>query len=181
MKKNLLTFALFLFLANLFMVSSCNNDDDDDDTTIRSVEFTANVTGDFTQSIDVTIQPNGQIGAVGSYNTVNNALGINFIEGATWFINLLTFNATEINTGTYSLADPAQSSVYFNSGAGVASGFYSASGNLNITKSESTSPIGKATDRYVSGNFNGVFTTEDDPPKTVTINGTFEDVYIVHD
>lgn len=181
MKKNLLTFALFLFLVNLFVVSSCNDDDDDDNTTIRSVEFTANVTGDFTQSIDVTILPtSGQSSSVGFYTTTSNAFGINFIEGTNWFVNLLTYDATGINTGSYNLADPAGSSVYYNIASGAASGFYSTSGTLNITNVESTSPLGKATDRYVTGNFNAVFTTDDVPPQTVTVNGTFKDVFVLY-
>ncbi len=182
MKKKLLTFALFLFFASLFVVSSCNNDDDDDDnTTIRSVEFTANVTGDFTQSVDVTILPtSGQSSSVGFYTSTSNAFGINFIEGTNWFFNLLTYDATGINTGSYDLADPAGSSVFYNIATGAPSGFYSTSGSLNITNVESTSPLGKPTDRYVTGNFNAVFSTDEVPPRTVTINGTFKDVFVLY-
>lgn len=182
MKKSLFALFIFLFSVNVMVLSSCNgDDDDDDDDVLRSAELQVNISGDYSQSVNQTIAPGSQThSAAGAFNSLVGTLGIQFSEGATWFINLTSFNATEIATGTYDLADPAGSSVYYHTATGAPSGFYSVSGSMTITESESTTPLGKPTDRYVTGSFSGVFTTDEDPPRTVNVSGSFKDVYVLY-
>ncbi|HMS52557.1 MAG TPA: hypothetical protein PKD56_09525 [Chitinophagales bacterium] len=180
MKKVQFIFSFFLLLTIMLAFSSCNKDDNTNPV-LKTADFKASVTGDYAQTIDQAIPPGSTTHSVlGSFSSLGG-LSLYCAEGTTWSINLLAKTATIISNGTYTIVAPDGFGVYNHTASGSPTGFYAISGSLTITDTESTAPLGKSTDRYVSGNFTGVFTSGDQPPKTVTISGSFEDVYIVHD
>lgn len=175
MKNFKLLLVVVPFIIILILNSGCNKDTTNDQ--LRDVTVTGNVSGAFSQAINFTLvsgNSNGGIGLSASRSSTLNKLSINIVGGGTWGL-VLGADATSIAVGSYSLGTGF--STYYNTSAG-ASQFIANAGTLQITSVESTSPLGTANDRYISGTFNATMINSDIPPSQIGVNGTFTNVFV---
>ena len=174
--KNLKSLLLAVPLT-IFSLLNCGCNKDTTNDKLRDVTVTGNVSGAFSQAINFTLvsgNSNSGIGLSASRSSTLNKLSINIIGGGTWGL-ILGADATSIAVGSYSLGTGF--STYYNTGAG-ASQFVANAGTLQITSAESTSPLGTANDRYISGTFNATMINSDVPPAQIGVNGTFTNVFV---
>lgn len=176
-----LFFTVMLF-ASLSFITSCNPDDDGD-VDVRDAVLNWSATGACSQSINMTFVDNKPANNVNislaMYNSANQVLSVVFFEtNYSWQLGFALENMSQLQTGTYSIGSGGGILINGTMSTNCAQGFSYVSGTVTITAVDEATGVGNPGDRYISGTFN--FTLEDGntPPNTITVQGSFSDLYI---
>jgi len=185
MKMNKLLVCLFfisVFFASCGGDTTNNSNPTGNNGTLPDAIFTASVNGDYSEQWDITIPENflntqSQSVINGGYTTNSNLmiLTASKIPGTSISINAHTGG---VDTGSFALnTGNMDIGTYNNPGIG-AQGFVSNGGNLIITKKEYLQTVGNDYDWFVDGTFNMTLSNQENPPKVVSISGTFTAMHI---
>lgn len=182
---------LLLLLLSVSMVSitACKKDDDDDSDTTESelpdAVFSADISGDVTRHVEFTLPKNVASAdgkAVnGSQSNSINLLLINVLGGSEKWSIAFGVSASSVTTGTFQMNQTQSSFGSYNDQA-AGEGYLSTSGSVTITKAELYQSlggsIGAANDYFIDGTFTMSCEDGSNPPKQITVTGSFSGINI---
>lgn len=164
------------------MIAACKEDDDNGDPVNPPAEnpepsFTANISGDITDTISFTIVGGIQTthSIIGSYASVSNLLSINVMELPMGYQFSLIGNKDGFGTGDFVASGDMGYGAYNDNDQGR--NFLGTSATITIESSELLQNVVQAT-YLVKGSFSMTLEDNSTPPSQITIEGSFENVTI---
>lgn len=172
-----------LFLLPGFMFLSCKksaNDDDSDSDNIPDTSFEITVTGDQTNTFNLTIpsgEPQTDFSISGAFSGPSDLLTMSFGQVPMGWRLGLSVVAPDLTTGTYS-SDATKGAVSSYTSTGQPSFSYLGDDfSVVITKADLFASSMGADVYYVSGNFSGTLENPQDGA-SVNVNGSFSGVAV---
>ena len=174
------TLLYLLVLLPGILVLSCKKsaDDDMDIDSIPDTSFEIEVSGDQSNSFDITIpsgEPQTDFSIAGGYSGATNLLTMSFGQIPTGWRMSLTVVAEDLSTGTYQ-SDSSKGAVSSYANTGQPSfGYLGDDLSVVITKADLFASTSGSDVYYVSGNFSGTLENAQDGT-SVNVNGSFSGV-----
>lgn len=184
-------FLLLLLSVVLVGATSCkkNSDDDDDgngnNSELPDAVFSADISGTVTRHVEFTLPKNVTTtdgkAINGSQNDNLNLLLINVLGGSEKWSITLGVGANSVTTGTFQMNQTQTSFGSYND-QNTGEGYLSTDGSVTITKAELFQgvggSIGAADDYFIDGTFTMNCVDNSNPPKEITVTGSFSGVNI---
>lgn len=176
---------LLVMLATLCLSTSCKKEttttNDDTNPQIPDTYFEVTVTGDQTDSFNITIPastPQTTFSIIGSHVTVANLLSINARQVPTGWGVALNVSCQNLNQDTYlSNQMVADISAYSNTDSpGFA--YLSTSASVTLSKVDFFAEAQNVKTYYIDGTFSGTLVDPNDASKVVNISGKFRGISI---
>lgn len=178
-----LFFTVMLF-ASLSLITSCNKNDDGT-VDVRDAVLNWSATGACSQSINMTFVDNKPANNVNislaMYNSANQALSVVFFEtGYSWQWGFSIENMSQLQTGTFSVVTGGGALINGSMSSNCAQGFDLVSGSVTITSVVAATGVGNPNDKYITGTVTLTLQDANSPPQTITVQGSFTDLFIAN-